>query len=134
MNALDKIAPYPASEKEATAAAMARCYTAYAQLHFRISLDHHDRDQAARSSRSFVSCYGLAYLLRELEKHAGAEAANEVARNLWAEQDAGDGMGEWVWEWLEEYGIDPEAVNKIAEEATTPNPDAGTQAGTCGAA
>jgi hypothetical protein len=116
VSALDNIAPYPRSEKEATAEAIARCFTAYAQLHFRLGIDHPDRDQAAKSTTAFASYYAIAYLLRELIERAGHHVADPVARTLWEDQETVDGLGASVWEWLEEYDIDPERINKVAAD------------------
>ncbi|MCC5574551.1 hypothetical protein IMZ11_02710 [Microtetraspora sp. AC03309] len=115
MNAIDKIAPYPRSEDEATAEAIAKHFTVFAQLHFQLALDLPDRSEAQESSRALVSYYAIAFLFREVEVR-GVGVADRVAKALWESWENPHVLGPDVWAWLEEYGIDPEAVNKIAAE------------------
>lgn len=115
MTVLDKIAPPPRNKQEATAEALARQYTAYAQLHFRLGIDLADRDKASQSISKFTSFYAIAFLLRELEA-AGVRVADRVAGDLWEAWQNPHVTGPDVWNWLEEYGIDPEVINKIADE------------------
>lgn len=131
MSPLDKIAPYPKTADEATAEAMARHMTAFAQLHWRIAMDHPDRDKARESINSFTSYYGITLLLREIPN---AIVADRVARELWEAWDSGQAIGADLWEWLGEYEIDPADVDAIAKQITEPNPDADTQTGMGGAA
>ncbi|MFI7691724.1 hypothetical protein ACIBQ6_21835 [Nonomuraea sp. NPDC049655] len=130
MNALDKIAPYPQSAEEATAEAMARHFTAFAQMHWQVSIDHPDKGQARQSMNMAIAYYGLAYLLREMP----ARDRDRVAHALWETWDSGMGVAVDLWEWMAEYGIDPAAVARIADQVVKPNPEAGTQAGMGGAA
>ena len=118
MITLDEIAPYPEREEDVTAEAMAKHYTAFAQMHHRrIALILHSDNSEWIKSIGFVTAhYGIVYLLRELEERAGAKQADEVAKRLWADWEDGSGLGERLWEWLTEYGVDPEAVNKVAAE------------------
>lgn len=116
---LDEIAPYPTSEEEVTAEAMIKHWLAFAQMHqHRL---HHilatDDPRWMESIGHITSYYGMARLLRELVKHAGVDVADAAARELWLDWEAGDSVGEWTWEWLVEYGIDPEAVNRVTQEA-----------------
>lgn len=114
---LDSIAPYPTRVEDVTADAMARHFATFVQLHHRMAMDHRDRDQAMKSIGMVVAYYGITYLLRELEERAGTAQADEVARELWMAWTAGDGLGLDIWDWLvEEYGINPESVNKVAED------------------
>lgn len=110
MNALDKIAPYPKTAEEATAEAMARHLTAFAQLHWRVAMDHPDRDKSRESINSFTSYYAIAYLLREQPAAEG----DRVARELWEAWESGMVVGADLWEWLGEYEIDPADINEIA--------------------
>lgn len=120
MNALDKIAPYPQREEDVTADVMAAHFAAFALMHQALVLNHldhkNDRADYMRSIGHAVSYYGLASLLRQVKRHAGAEKADEVAKALWEAWEDGSSIGEWCWEWLTEYGIDPEAVQKAAAE------------------
>lgn len=108
---LNDITPYPKAAKEATADVMGRHFTAFAQLHWRIAMDHPDRDNARQSINMFTNCYGIAYLLREQPASEG----DRVARELWETWESGHGVGIDIWDWLtDEYGIDPERINEIA--------------------
>jgi|GEM_PF-6157902 len=108
---LASIAPYPKTADEATADAMARHLTAFAQLHWRMAMDHPDPEKARQSIGYFSSHYGIAYLLREMPASEG----DRVARELWETWESGHGVGIDIWNWLtDEYGIDPQAIGKIA--------------------
>jgi hypothetical protein len=109
---LDDFATYPNSAEEATADAMARRFTATAQLHWQIAMDHPDGDKSRAAVNMFTNCYGIAYLLREQPAREG----DRVARELWETWNSGMGVGVDVWNWLAEYGIDPRAINRIAAQ------------------
>ncbi|MFF4417016.1 hypothetical protein ACFYY8_31230 [Streptosporangium sp. NPDC001559] len=113
ISSIEEIAPYPERAEDVTAEVMAKHFAAFAQLHFRLGQDDPDRDKAAESSRAFVSFYALTLLLREIEA-AGVRVADRVARTLWEAWQHPHTLGPDIWGWLEEYDIDPEAVNKIA--------------------
>lgn len=117
MTALDQIAPYPKTEAEVTADKLARSFAVHAQVHWRMAIDHPDRDKAYESGLWVGQYFTLTFLLRELQQRAGRTAADEVARNLWAEIDAVDSIGGWVWNWLDGYGINQAKVNEIADKA-----------------
>jgi hypothetical protein len=120
MNALDKIAPYPRTAEEVTAEAMAKHYAAFVQMHYHRAMNllhHRDEPHEYRFSLNQVTQgYGVLYLLRELQERTGTKQADEVARLLWQEWDSGEGIGYDLATWLEEYGIDPVAVNVVAAE------------------
>jgi hypothetical protein len=108
---LNDIAPYPKTAEDATADAMARHLTAFAQLHWRMAMDHPNPEKARQSIGYFSSHYGIAYLLREQPASEG----DRVARELWETWESGHGVGIDIWDWLaDEYGIDPERINEIA--------------------
>jgi hypothetical protein len=127
MNPLDKIAPYPKCVGDASAEAMARYFAAFAQLHWRLAMDHRDADQARHSTNMAITHHGLAYLLREMPARDG----DRLAEELWETWDSDGGVGVDLWNWLSEYGIDPDA---IARQVTDVNLQASTKAGTGGAA
>ncbi|MGW4422609.1 hypothetical protein [Streptosporangium sp. NPDC004631] len=116
--ALENLAPYPDRAENVTAEALAKHFATFAQLHFRLNLDDPDRDKAMDSSRAFVSYYAVAFLLREIEA-AGVGVADRVAKTLWEAWQHPQTLGPDVWAWLEEYGITPEAVNRIASNAVS---------------
>lgn len=126
MTALDQIAPYPKRKEEADAETMARYFTAHAQVHLRIALDHPDPKAARESFRAVSLYYALAYMLREQMPSLG----DSLARTIWVEWDDGTAMASDLWNWLREYEIDTAAVNKvagqvIAESAVQSHPDGG---------
>lgn len=117
MTGLNNLAPYPRTEDAATAEAMAKSLAVRTQANFVRALDlppGHPDERAAFNA--LVSNFAIVYLLRALAEHA-PERADEAARGLWSEWEAGDGIGEWAWEWLTEWGIDPEQVRAITEAA-----------------
>ncbi|MFI6594913.1 hypothetical protein ACIBHX_01625 [Nonomuraea sp. NPDC050536] len=117
---LEEIAPYPKREEDVTAAVMAKHHTAFALMHQSMLIDGHiktdDRDRYRTSVSHVVAYYGIAHLLREIQGRAGREAADAVARDLWLAWEDGGSIGEWLWEWAVGYGIDPEAVRKVAAQ------------------
>lgn len=116
MTKLNDLAPYPQTEDAATAEAMAKNHAVRTQANFVRALDlpsgHPDEKSAFNT---LVSNFAIVYLLRALAEHA-PDHADEVARGLWSEWNAGDSLGEWTWEWLTGWGIDPNQVNRIVEE------------------
>lgn len=119
---LNGLAPYPKTLEDATAEAMARDHAVRTQAHFVRSMDlpfGHPDERHAINAMSWS--FGITYLLRALIEHA-PDKADEIASGLWSEWHGGDGFGEWSFEWLTEYGIDPNAVNEIvaALPETTP--------------
>jgi hypothetical protein len=116
MTELNDLAPYPRTEDTATVEALAKNHAVRTQAAFALSLDlpiGHADERAVFNA--LVWNFGITYLLRALAEHA-PEKADEVARGLWSEWEGGDGFGEWTWEWLTEWGIDPNQVNRIPEE------------------
>lgn len=101
-------APYPTSSGEVTAENLARHLTVQAQRTNGqiMTASGIDRDAMAR----FVYEFGCAHLLREALAHLGPVDADEIARALWEAWDDGGTPGELLWEWLTEYGINPEQV------------------------
>ncbi|WP_068922151.1 hypothetical protein [Planobispora rosea] len=112
MSAIENIAPYPERAEDVTAEVMAKYFTVFAQLNWRMGMDHPSRDQAAESSSRFVAFYAIAYLLREQPAREG----DRVAKSLWESWENPHTLGPDVWNWLVEYDIDPETVNKIAAD------------------
>ncbi len=101
-------APYPTSSDEVTAENLARhltvqAYRTNAQI---MTASGIDRNKMAR----FVYEFGCALLLREASAHLGPVDADEIAQQLWDIWDDGSSLGEFLHEWLTEYGIDPEQV------------------------
>lgn len=112
---IEHLAPSPERVEDATAEGLAKQYAAFAHLNFRLGLDHPNRDKANQSMGMFTSFYAIAFLCRQL-KDADVELGDRVARDLWEAWDNPHTLGPDVWAWLTEYGIDPEQVNRIAEQ------------------
>lgn len=105
-----RLAPYPTRAEDVTAEALAKHIAVAAQHRYRITLDAAELDRTEMTL--FVQEWGVVYLLREIQERSGVEVADAVARDLWEAWEDGSGLGEFLWEWLTEYGIDPEAVGK----------------------
>ncbi|GIM88857.1 hypothetical protein [Paractinoplanes toevensis] len=105
---MTNLAPYPTSADDVTADKLAR-HLAVATQHLHIkTIDAPDvsRDAMGR----FVHQWGVLFLLREIQERAGVHQADALARALWESWQDGSHLGEMLWEWLTEYGIDPEAI------------------------
>jgi hypothetical protein len=113
---LNDFAPYPEREEDATADCMARNFAVLGHANHCRMLDGADDTERHEAVALVVSSYGFVYLLREFAA-VDKDRADAAARDLWSAWDAGDSLGEWLWEWLKsDYGIDPEAVTCVAEE------------------
>jgi hypothetical protein len=107
-DAKTNLAPYPTSVEDVTAEKLARHMTVQAQRNFRATMDAAELDRNAMARLVFE--WGVTFLLRELQERAGATVADAVAQDLWEAWEDGSSLGEFLWEWLTEYGIDPEAI------------------------
>lgn len=101
-------APYPTTSADATADNLAAHLAVAAQRLYRKNMDAADLDRTAMSL--FVQEWGVVFLLREVQERAGTKVADDLARELCEAWNDGSHLGESLWEWLTEYGIDPEAV------------------------
>lgn len=127
---LDGIAPYPRTGREATADALIKYSAAFGLMHSHIALNTASASdpQFQKSIACSVSSFTTAHLLREISRLA-PESADAIARDLWSHWEGGE-LGEWLWEWLTEYGIDPapiegiaaEVMNRIREKAAAQTP------------
>lgn len=103
-------APYPTSAETVTAEGLARHMAVQAQrsnMKIMAAADM-NRDAMAR----FVYEWSTTFLLREALAHLGPVTADEIARELWEALEDGSSLGEFLWEWLTEYGINPEQVTR----------------------
>ena len=130
MNELNKLAPYPTREQDVTADALARVMAVTGQGdNARIFPTMYARDNAegtpefvamdlihAMTMAGAVQSYTIVHLLRTLQEIA-PDKADEVAKDVWNAWEDGGAIGEWLYEWLTEYGIDPAAVADIARQA-----------------
>jgi hypothetical protein len=109
MTTANNPAPYPTSAADVTAEGLARHLAVQAQRTNAqiMTASGLNRDAMAR----FVYEWGVTFLLREALAHLGPVAADDIARDLWEAWQDGGSPGEFLWEWLTEYGIDPEQVS-----------------------
>lgn len=101
-------APYPTRVEDVTAENLARHWAVCAQRNFLATQAAADLDRNLMAR--FVYEWSVVFLLREVQERAGSHVADTLARALWENLADGSGLGEWLWEWLTEYGIDPESV------------------------
>lgn len=120
MTTFNDLAPWPETVEQATAETLAKNLAVYGlanQQRLLDALGTGDSDSVQLEAiPHIVNAYGLVKLLRALGE-CDRDRADEVARGLWADWDAGDSLGEWLWEWLTEYGIDPKRVAEVAAQA-----------------
>lgn len=122
-NPLNAVAPFPATETEATATAVAKHLTVQA---FLSSLEARALapEVEAGAPREVVTAYAdastrmtdqfsAAFLLRSLHEVA-PESADLVARQLWWAWQDGGSVHEWLHEWMVGLGVDPVAVEQAA--------------------
>ncbi|MCU1657043.1 MAG: hypothetical protein JWO57_1699 [Pseudonocardiales bacterium] len=119
MTKLSEFAPYPEREEDVTADSIAR-NTAVSAFARQQLIDEYMQDNTAHGKRLYmteigtlVNQYGVAFLLRELAE-VDKERADAAAKRLYGDWEDGASVAEWLWEWLGEYGIDPEQVNRVA--------------------
>jgi hypothetical protein len=115
-----EFAPYPLREEDVTAEGLAchlaaqcqwlipRMDEALHQVSRTTDRDRRDDKHAVWSftMQSFVAKWAVVYLLRELPSVEG----DRLARAIWCAWSDGAHLGETVWEWLTEWGIDPERL------------------------
>jgi hypothetical protein len=139
-NVIEQFAPYPKTEDEATAEAIYRYLLVAAQVTclarvrpFTMPGRPDDPEQHLAAVAQFISEWSTLHLMRHLLGHGqpqdgdGPDASpDEVARDMWIGWEDGGGPAEALWEWLEEAGFDPEAIDeayrkaaKTAAEATS---------------
>jgi|ERR1051325_1327179 hypothetical protein len=104
------LAPYPTSAEDVTADKLAAHLAVCAQRRFRQNMDAAELDRTALNL--FTKEWAVVFLLREIQERAGVRIADDLARALWESWEDGSGLGEFLWEWLTEYGINPESVAK----------------------
>jgi hypothetical protein len=111
---LDDIAPYPNTEQEATAEAMIRYLLVQAQAtwHRALAVDPDAEDAKLGDAAHLYSVASLLGVFRHLNPRAG----NEVSRELWATWEDPPSIGISIWDDLKQLGIDPDQVNRIADE------------------
>lgn len=102
------LAPYPTSAEDVTAERLAAHLAVSAQRRYLATINAAEFDRTTMNL--FVKEWGVIYLLREAEERAGMAFADRLARDLWEAWNDGSGLGEFLYEWLTEYGIDPEQV------------------------
>jgi hypothetical protein len=70
-------------------------------------------EQRATAIGEVVDLYGIVALLRALSEHAPAHA--DTAQGLWRDGEDGSEINDWLWEWLTDYGYDPDQITQITQ-------------------
>lgn len=128
---LNDFAPYPETETEVTAEALARHEAVHAFTLMREASRLSNRmftvnagtpgpsaaeiGQYAETAREAQARFLVTLLLRAVAEHA-PEAADEVARSVWRSQRGVDDRRDFLWHWLREYGIDVDEVEQATAE------------------
>ncbi len=100
-------APYPTREEGVTADRLAASLAVSAQRRYLATIDAAELDHTALNL--FTKEWAVIFLLREVQERAGISVADGLARDLWEAWSDGSGLGEFLHEWLTEYGINPES-------------------------
>lgn len=121
---VDDIAPYPRTEQDVTAEVLVRRAAVEAVFRHQRAQRHclqaaatgtkADLQMSNESVAALFAELGNVLLLRALVEHA-PEQADAVAREFWHVLADGSDIDAWLGEWLTEYGVDPEAVNRVGE-------------------
>lgn len=120
MTTINEFAPYPTDEDGVTAESIARstAVSAFGRQQFIDEYMHSDTPAGKRLYMSeigtLVNQYGVVFLLRELAE-VDPERADAAAKRLWGDWEDGQSVAERLWQWVHDYGIDPEQVNRTAE-------------------
>lgn len=128
---IERFAPYPKTEDEATAENVYRYLLVAAYItnlsHMRPFTEPDgptDPLAHATAAARFVAEWSTLHLLRNLlgypytDGSAMPDSADGVVRDMWGAWDDGSDMAPALWEWLEQAGFDPEEIEKAYEEAT----------------
>lgn len=122
---LGEIGPYPGHDAAGpvTAEAMARHFLVSAQAENARSWAMPSGQPGSPEAekwhlciRRFVDRWAVAALLVRLLEHA-PDRADAVAAELVDAMDDGESMGEFLWGWLSERGVDPEEITRRVEAA-----------------
>lgn len=113
MTTINDLAPYPRTASQATANNLVRSLAVDAQVAYRLSFDAATNEKQLAAATRFVQSYGIVKLLRAVIDHTTPTTADEIARDIWSDWEDGSCLGEWLWEWLNDYGIDTKAVDEI---------------------
>ena len=128
-NLIEKFAPYPKTEEEATAQNVYRCllvgaYVTYVSRvqPFTVPGGPKDPNAHIEAIAQFIAEWSTLHLMRNLLGYKypvdpQATTPDEVARDMWIGWEDGGGPAEALWEWLVEAGFAPEEIEKAYEAA-----------------
>jgi hypothetical protein len=125
---LNDLAAYPQTVDEVTADALLRYETVAAYAHmtetqalcraaFRPTATDADKRRYFDAEMVMAQQFAVLFVLRNLKEFAPAAVADDVAKRLHAAWDDGSCFGDFLFSWLVEYEIDPEAVFVAATNA-----------------
>ena len=122
MTEIDDFAPYP-NEDDATADSLARHFAVIAKAEEHLLKNRPSGDDKTALGRWYDDAgrmcadYAVVRLLRDFMRVAPA-AADKAARSLVGDWEDGEVLPMNLWDWLQGYGISPEAVERFADEQT----------------
>lgn len=130
-NLIERFAPYPKTEDEATAENVYRYLLVAAYLTnlrqvrpFTEPGGPSDPHAHATAAARFVAEWSTLHLLRKLLGYRYTDGsdmpdtADGVVRDMWGAWDDGEDMAPALWEWLVQAGLDPDEIEKAYDEAT----------------
>lgn len=115
----EDLAPYPDSDAEGAAEKLARNYSVLAQANYERSLEGATPEIRREGMTWLLGMYSVVSLLRFLSDFH-KDVADDAARELLEDLASPHCLGPQIYEWLTEYGIDPEQV--LAITRTLPEP------------
>jgi len=110
---LDKIAPYPPTRTEATAAALARYMASRAQVTGAMALIPFGPEPDMQRMARMVAEFAAAHVLLVLAK-VDPEVAHIAAREIYDAWEDGESVGTWLWKHLGDATT--RQLSEIAEE------------------
>jgi hypothetical protein len=133
---IDKFAPYPKTEADATAENVYRYLLVSAQVSYlrwqamdKPYLDssptgpehRQAMDAYMAGAELFISHWSTLHVLRHLMGLEPVAAIDEIVAGMWIGWEDGGGPAEVLWDWLVEAGIDPEEVGVEFEKVAAPS-------------
>lgn len=121
MTAVEDLAPYPETEEQATAEALAR-YMAVAAWRLAARARQMNREsrglppgdprraEAIEAYIPAVDAFSVVYLLRAMSEYTGETWPDMLAAEMWGIWEEGGTSNELLHTWLTGYGIDPDTI------------------------
>jgi hypothetical protein len=123
MTKLNDLAPYPVDSQTATAGALARNYAVLAAANLIRGLEGPTPDVRHEGLSLAMGLFSVVHLLKALAEEAGGNAANLAAQELLEDLASPQCIGPMVREWLTEFGIDADEVDRITRALPEMQPE-----------